>query len=366
MKKSNIIIVFSFSIILFLPLFNMFFNIFPQKEFFEKRQAAQIPEIPKNLSEIKKYPQSFSNYFDDNYGFRKNLISANSKIMDKVFNQSPSERALIGKDDWLYFENNKSLLDAQGLAKISDEKITKVVNGFVKNWQKLKSKNINYVLVIAADKSTIYHEFLPNYIKYSSNNHRIDKFLTKLRKKSPNFPVIDLRKILLEAKKNEVIYHKTDTHWNRRGAFYGYEAIMQKFGLKYNSRNEFTDIINPTLYFGDISQIMGIKKGNLDLDLKPKFKRKWFEFKTSPQLKKEFYHPMFFVNYDKNLPILFSYKDSFSDNMLHFFAQNFAKSYFINEFPCEIDMKVIDKFQPNFVIQQFWEARIEEIANKCP
>src|SRR3989338_6714146 len=74
----------------------------------------------------------------------------------------------------------------------------------------------------AADKTSIYPEFLPNYIKVSNKNHRIDKFIKILRKKSADFPLLDLRPILLEAKKNEIIYHETDTHWNARGAHYGY------------------------------------------------------------------------------------------------------------------------------------------------
>jgi len=67
----------------------------------------------------------------------------------------------------------------------------------------------------------------------------------------------------------------------------------------------------------------------------------------------------------KTLPILFVYKDSFFDNMLVFFANHFSNAMFINEFPCNLEHKIIDKYQPNVVLQEFWEGRIEEVMNKC-
>ncbi len=350
--------------ILIIPALDLFFKISPIKELFENRILKTKPENPKTIAEFKKYPKNFEEYFNDNYGFRKSLISFNGQIQDKIFNESPSARAFFGKEKWLFFDNRNSILDSTGRAIIDENKIQIAVNSFIKNWQKLQKENIDYVLVIAADKSSIYPEFLPDFIKYDSKNHRIDKFLKILQEKSPNFPVIDLRKKMLEAKKNEIIYHKTDTHWNRRGAHYGYVEIMKKLNLNYQTRKDFIEISNK-LYQGDISNIMNLKLKNTDFDLKPKFKKKYKLEKTSKDYRKRFHKLVFFTNKNKNLPILFVYKDSFFNNMQEFFAQNFSKSYFINEFPCEIDMKIIKEFKPNIVIQQFWEARIEDVANQC-
>lgn len=363
MKKLNIFISLAFIALISLPILDNIFNFSPVRELFEKRLPVKAPKIPKNIKEIKKFPKNFENFYNDNYGFRKTLITANSWVLDSVFNQSPSERAFIGKEDWLYFDNRNSILDAQGLAKISDQEVENAANSFIKNWQKLKAQNIKYLLVIAADKSSIYPEFLPGYIKYSNKNRRIDKFLTFLKKKSPNFPVLDLRPVLKSAKKNEIIYHKTDTHWNRRGAHYGYASIMQKLGLKYNSRAKFTNK-QDSFYKGDISNIMNINAKNIDYDLKEKFKISYKEIILSQKIKNQFHHPSFFYNKNAKLSI-FVYKDSFFDNMLYFFAENFNKSYFVNEFPCDLDMKIIKKYQPDVLIQQFWEARIEEVASKC-
>lgn len=363
-KKYNIFLILAFFLILTIPTLDLFFKISPIKELFENRILKTKPENPKTIAEFKNYPKNFEEYFSDNYGFRKSLISFNGKIQDKIFNVSPSARAFFGKDNWLFFDNKNSILDFTGLATIDENKIQIAANSFIKNWQKLQKENIQYVLVIAADKSLIYPEFMPDFIKYNSKNHRIDKFLKILQEKSPNFPVIDLRKKMLEAKKNEIIYHKTDTHWNRRGAHYGYETIMKKLNLKYQSRKNFFEI-SENFYKGDISNIMNLELRNIDFDLKPKFQKKYKLGKIDENYSKKFHKLTFFTNKNKDLPILFVYKDSFFDNMQEFFAQNFSKSYFINEFPCEIDMKIIKEFKPNVVIQQFWEARIEDVVNQC-
>ncbi len=363
-RKLNISFIVLFLAFILAPLFDNIFHISPVKNLFENRVLSGLPKNPQTLRETSDYPRKFDNFFNDNYGFRKTLISINSWLMDNVFNQSPDNRAMIGKDGWLYFDNNNSLIDAQGLAKISDRKIEIAANSLIKNWHNLRAQNIDYLFVIAADKTSIYPEFLPDFIKVSRKNRRIDKLIKVLKNKEPNFPLIDLREILLEAKKNEVIYHKTDTHWNRRGAHYGYVEIMKKLGLDYNKRSEFRNF-EDAFHVGDIAQIMNMRLGNENLDLRANFEEKWFIIKPTKEEKKDFRKAEFFSNHDENLPVLFVYKDSFFDNMTYFMAQHFSRSYFVNEFPCDLNIDVVQKYKSNIVIQQFWEGRIEEVVNKC-
>lgn len=364
LRKKNILLIIFFIAILILPILDNIFNFSPVKDLFEKRLPASMPEKPQSATEIIKYPKKFEDFFNDNYGFRKSFIFANSKIMDDIFNESPSASALIGKDGWLYFDNQNSFLDAQGLAKIDDQKIALAVKSFIKNWQSLRAKNIDYLLVIAADKTSIYPEFLPDFIKISNKEHRIDKFINALKKDAPSFPVLDLRPFLKEAKKHEIIYQKTDTHWNKRGAYVGYSKIMQKLNLPYLLRHNFIDI-EGVMSDGDISYIMGIKAENIDYNLKENFVPSFDFTKPTAAEYKMFHKPLFYRNHNKNLPILFVYKDSFFDNMIGFFANHFSQSYFINEFPCDLNLKTIEKYRANIVIQQFWEGRIEEVANEC-
>lgn len=112
-RKKNIVLIIFFAVILLLPILDNIFHFSPVENLFEKRLPAEAPQKPKNISDLINYPKKFEAFFNDNYGFRKSYIFANSKIMDNIFNESPSARALIGKDGWLYFDNQNSFLDAK-------------------------------------------------------------------------------------------------------------------------------------------------------------------------------------------------------------------------------------------------------------
>jgi len=364
--KQNKFLILLFALILALPALDSVFHFSPIKELFEKRLPVKRPNFPDNFSEIKEYPGSFEKFFGDNYGFRKTLISMNSRMMDKIFDESPDSRAVIGKEDWFYFDNNNSLLDSTGKALLSDELVENGVKSFYDNWQKLRARGIDYLLIIAADKATVYPEFLPDYIKYSGP-HRIDKFLTALIKAHPDFPLLDLRPILIKAKEKDVIYHKTDTHWNRRGAHAGYVEVMKMLSKKnphltLHLRKDFIDKEDGRFH-GDISDIMNSKADNIDYNLTPKFELKAKE--ASSEVLKGFHKPALFLNRDKSLPIIFVYKDSFFGEMTDLVAESFYKSFTINEYPCDVNYEAIKKYHPNVVIQEFWEGRVEVVLSQC-
>lgn len=356
-------LIFIFFVILLLPTLDSIFYFSPVKNLFEKRLPVEAPNWPKNFEEIKKLPQNFENFFNDNYGFRKTLILANSRLMDKVFDESPDSRALIGKDEWLYFDNHNSLLDAQGKAEISDELVELGVESFAKNWHEMRAKKIDYLLVIAADKSTIYPEFLPDYIK-PKGPHRIDKFLAALIKKYPDFPVLDLRPILLEAKKKEILYHQTDTHWNKRGAHYAYVAIMNRLKISPYLRQSFENKEDEQIR-GDISDIMSSNAKNINYDLTPKFFITSQQYLANDEVMKKFHRPILFKNINQNLPNIFVYKDSFFSELSAMVAQHFSTALFVNEFPCDLKWQILENHAPNVVIQEFWEGRIELILKTC-
>lgn len=363
--RKNIFLIIIFITILLLPLFDSIFKVSPVEDLFEKRILAKNPKNPTNLKELLNFPKKYENYFNDNYGFRKSFILLNDKMMDKLFNESPDSRAITGKENWLYFDNLNSLLDAIGRAKLDQELIDKGVESFADNWKKLKKRNIEYLVVIAGDKSTIYPEYLPGYLK-PKGPHRIDLFIEALIKKYPNFPIIDLRPILLDAKSKEDVplYHKTDTHWNLRGSYIGYEAIMKKLNIKHFLRSDFIEK-NDSFFRGDISEMMHSKAKNINHQLVPKFKLQSQSISWRQSKDNSFHNFVKSKNKNVNLPRIFAFKDSFFANLRALISEHFSYGFYANEFHCNIDMKVVDEYKPDVFIQQFWEGRIEQVLKKC-
>ena len=68
---------------------------------------------------------------------------------------------------------------------------------------------------------------MPDVLTRVGSECRLDQLLKSLRESHSPVRVIDLRKVLLDAKNQGVrLYHKTDTHWNDRGGWIAYQSIM--------------------------------------------------------------------------------------------------------------------------------------------
>jgi hypothetical protein len=67
---------------------------------------------------------------------------------------------------------------------------------------------------------------------------------------------------------------------------------------------------------------------------------------------KNFFHkPIFSENKNKNLPIIFTYKDSYFADLIPLVSEHFFQNFYINEFPCDLDFSILQKRRPNVVIQ---------------
>ncbi|NBV05760.1 MAG: hypothetical protein EBS06_00800 [Proteobacteria bacterium] len=368
--KQNKFLIIAFALILVIPALDNIFNFSPVKELFEKRKEVAAPKFPESFADLISFPKNFDAFFSDNYGMRKTLITLHSALMDKVFDESPSSRVVIGKEGWYYFNNYNSILDAEGQATIDDQLVARGVEHFAKNRKQVEDSGMIYLLIIAADKTSIYPEFLPDYIKPTPlGNHRVDKFLNALKAKYPDFPLIDARPILLKAKLKEKVYQETDTHWNRRGAHTTYMEMMKMLAKKNprfvaNPRSKFKDIANEWIK-GDISDIMGNNASNLNYELEPKFKETIHQVQPNETEKKKFHNVTIFSNDNKNLPRLFVYQDSYFADLVRFVSQHFSYALYTNQYPCDIEIETVKKYRANVVMQEFWEGRVEVVLNTC-
>ena len=121
----------------------------------------------------------------------------------------------------------------------------------IKNWSKnlldlqqwFENKGMGFVLVLAPNKHSIYAEKLPQWVKPAEINIT-DKLVSA--SKNINAHIIDLRETLLQekSKQSELLYWKTDSHWNELGASIGFQATLDGFN-SYHRKN----IISPKYKF---------------------------------------------------------------------------------------------------------------------
>jgi len=338
----------------------------------ENRILSKKPNIPQKFADIKTYLRSFEKYYNDNFGLRKVFIKANSEIMDDIFDTSPFNATIIGKNGWLFQNTLESIIDFQGKKVLSKDELKTTAEYLVENWKELESNNIDYLFLALPNKTSIYSEYLPSNIKKGKT--RLDQITEYLNKHYPDFPIIDLRPVFLSAKQKEQIYQITDSHWNHKGAFIAYTEFMNYLHKRYNyskplKKNNFI-IQETTLNLGDLSKLINNTQTSQPFKIIPKIKINIKKNKKSEFLKYEpFWYkevvPEEYISEYQHLPKLLILGDSFSSFFKELVPHHFSSSTLISGHYCKLNINAIKEQKVDLVIQASLERMLAKTVYKC-
>lgn len=184
-----------------------------------------------------------SQNFDDQFGFRKELITLQSYLTVQLFGDSPRDNVILGRDGWYFRGRGRQRLTddtVQEYDYVSDDTAESTTEDLFA-WKQvleerqnyLAERGIPYLFFIAPKKALIYPEHLPDSLRERQEKNsptfleRLNQFLAT----ESSVPTIDLVSILRAAKlerPSENLYLKTDGHWNSIGAFVAYQAVMER------------------------------------------------------------------------------------------------------------------------------------------
>src|SRR5688500_6859273 len=138
---------------------------------------------------------------------------------------NPSQ-VFIGKEDWLYLGEQYGETVSRGRhgTTVEDEKIAGAIGHATESWSKwLNLHGVRvFRVMLGPDKGTIYPEFLPDWVQPAATT-ATDTLLANVSQGL----YVDTRPALKTAKSefSESLYYKTDTHWNRLGAWGAFDAF---------------------------------------------------------------------------------------------------------------------------------------------
>ena len=212
---------------------------------------AELIKILKNEVQTSEDPikfdffQNLGNRFAQYLHFKKEIGHLNSQLKVDVYKRSPTTKVIVGKQGTMFegtgerrvegdnidiFDNISDYLGRLPFEQGELDQWNTVINQ--RNcW--LKHKGIEYLFAIAPTKALVYPELLPDVIsnlKANENETRI-KLLDKRLRENENLAYINLTEPLLDAKTHHTdlrLFYRTDFHWNYLGAYYAYQAIMDK------------------------------------------------------------------------------------------------------------------------------------------
>lgn len=182
-----------------------------------------------------EFPAEYETWFMDHLGFRSQLINVNAWIQYHFFHQLlKTSDYYLGVNDNLNYASDEMLRDFQHLNLWEESAVKYIGDSYqrVSDW--VEEKGIQFYYVQCYDKHSIYPEQFMEGVNQIGEESKTDQVIGYLTDHT-TVDVISLKDILIENKSQYEVYSSwgDPTHWSQRGAFIGYQAIMERI----NSRN---------------------------------------------------------------------------------------------------------------------------------
>ena len=180
------------------------------------------------------FGRDFESWFNDHFNSRDFFIDLNSKLSRLLDRKLKNATAMAGKDNWLFTKRWNSVETFQNKNLYSDEELLEIKENLeaVNKWA--AKNNIKFYVMINPDKERVYPEFYPEEFKPVRDLSRIEQ-VAQYIKNNVNVPLVFVYDELLKAKKDHILYYKTGTHWNHRGAFVAYTQLMNRIKQDFPS-----------------------------------------------------------------------------------------------------------------------------------
>ena len=326
----------------------------------ENRTLAPFPTLTR-LKEIKDLTRMADAYVNDRFGFRSQLVHANSMLRYRM-GLSSSKDVVIGSDGWLFYAANRILEQHTGVDVFKPDELERWVRQMEANRDWLEKRGIAFFIIAAPDKNTIYPEKLPDYPRQPGAMTRLDQVAARLRMSTLEF--IDPRSALVAAKDRGLkVYFEGDTHWTQRGAFIAYSLLMDHVRIRFPDLRPMTigdyEISLETKPAADLARLL-----TLEGDLQYSIER--FQLRQpSHQIGNvaTTYRPGWpwrveeVRNTLREHPRLLVMGDSFTDYVLgpNFLYETFRDPVWTNHHLGNFNFKLVEEIKPAIVVYQFAE-----------
>jgi hypothetical protein len=196
-------------------------------DFQENRVLAPAPAWPKHLRQVRDFRKAADAYVTDHFPVRPHLIAALNRLRMLV-GVSGSKRVIVGRDGWLFFDDDTHMGAARGDPPMTALEIRSWLAFMAGRTEALQARGIPYLVVAAPVKEIIYPQFGPGWYRGPSDG-RPTIALPKLVSAAGVGEVLYLGPNVAEATRRGLkTYSRHDTHWTGHGAYAGYVGLMRK------------------------------------------------------------------------------------------------------------------------------------------
>ena len=303
-----------------------------QKSVIENRNLAELADVRNGYS---KFRESILAYVNDRIGGRDYFLKTYDAVMYKHLHHK-HKKVIPGKDGWLfYFEGLPDYTgENRNNALIEQEvKILKKLN------QRCRDMGITFIYEVCPNKSTIYSEYMPDYI-YHTSISQTDILMASL--KEEGIKVCYPKQELLDHHLEDELYMKLDTHWNVKGAGYLFDEFadllhLQKLDLPMKSGFSSS---------GDLKNMVGVPLGDAQ--------SKVFSIENNKNAQVHIHQREAVIENPDGIKFVV-YRDSFTSNLLPYYQYYFTGPV---HWKYKIDFAELEKEKPKVVILECVERYV--------
>ena len=312
--------------LILIPIFSM--NLEPdQVSKVENRKLAEKPVCSQGYTH---YMNDLNTYINDRIGQRDNMMHFFNFLQHGMM-KTNHDQVLYGKNDWLFYRDDIS--DYTG-SNMDPSLIKRQVDIITALDQWCKERNIQFILAIGPNKSSVYYDYMPPSIFHCPKTS-VDHTVEALRENG--VAVAYPKKELIAHRMDKQLYYPLDTHWNAYGAEYMFYEIAKYLNLP-GKEFEYTET---TSYSGDLQNMLGIAyKGEPEL-----------EVAITP-------NPQSAIHNVENTPLdlvmktdgaidVICYRDSFTSSLLTYYGYYFEGPF---HWQYGLDLTEIEESAPDVVI----------------
>lgn len=327
----------------------------------ENRVLAQKPAWPRRVQDIAAFRKAADAYVVDNFPARAHLIALLNRIR-MLAGVSGSARVIVGRDGWLFFDDDSHLGAARNKPALTGPQIRGWLMTLAGRSEYARLRGAVYLVVTPPYKETIYPEHGPYWYAGPAAD-RAGVVLPDLAAATGAGEVLSLHPAVSAAtRRGEKTYSLHDTHWSGYGAYAGYSALMRRLHAMGLTEGPLPlsafQRITPTGRGRprDLAMMLGVAS-LVDLD-HPHFENPAAQAKVRTVYltpSRDWMSPQILDTGEVGKPVLMLSRDSFSNEMLPFLYSHFSRIVLSHNQDGFWRPDLIDRFKPDVVISEVIE-----------
>lgn len=322
-----------------------------------------MPTLKENGHYNLHYLKEAGDFFAKKFAFRNQLVTINSTLKSVLTHTSAQDNVIEGKDGYLFYAT--TLDDYEGKPTMSNRAVANAVYNLKLMQQSLahdENGAINFRFTIAPNKNSLYPQYMPSGYKTNQETKNVTRFKKALKGSGVNY--VDLYGIF--NKRKEVLYQKTDSHWNNKGAALAQDRILSSLNKKHTNFTKLRYAVRHDMQ-GDLYKMLYPARKGTEKQI---YYENSYQYKRTDDSHKNAIYTttddIYQTANKKKSGSLLMFRDSFGNTLVPFMADEYKNGLFLKGYRYELFQANSDDVMADDVVIELVERNLNNLALYAP